>query len=157
EGFMALIPTTTEDGDLEPGDVSWCRVRVLHEGRRLTMLHRDLGFGPLLVMVEDPRLSPPSDFRDVVDDEHVVDLCETLRAVASALVEALCTSFVRLPAAMQRWLGKALLLRAASDGVLGNRTMLDRVRELPLLPTVDDDALSVSDAEALVERHGKLE
>ena len=150
-GFVALALGTD---DLE--EIGHCRVEVHREGRHLSTLQVDLGVSGVEVFVEDDALQPTPDWLGVVDDTRRRELVATLRDDANALMERICQGFDRLPAIVREQLGKILLLAIATDEQEGHGTARARYAQLPIVPTVDDRAISLADAEAIVGQDGRL-
>jgi hypothetical protein len=156
-GWMSLAYAPGTDSALRLEDMLYCHVEIYREGRHLTTLELDLGVGLLLVVVEDPALTPTADWEGVVDDAALHDLHAALRTCALAHMKDLCASFADLPFPVRRWLRTVLLLDAAKGVDTGDPAMLEHVRELPILPTVDGREISIAEAMAVLELHGRLE
>jgi hypothetical protein len=151
-GFLLLMPVPAHIDARSLDDVKHSSVDVHVQTRHLGTLELDLGCGFVAATLDDRTLTPTPDWEDVERDEAFARMHDALRAATLELLEGIVGAFPRLPAPVRRWIGTVFLLGGVHD-----EAMQRRIESLPILATVDGQALSLAEARALVDAHGQLE
>ena len=143
--------------ELEYDNLISTRVIVLHEMRVVCELELELGFGPLLVVIEDERLKPDALYEAIVRDADYQACIEDLRTYVDRLWAQLVRTYADESASARRWLARVLLHGAAwvaeHDGGERGRSL----EGLTLVPTLSGRQLTFDQIRKIATDHGKVE
>jgi hypothetical protein len=151
-----LVPEYLDPEDLDQDALDATTVEVYRERRPLAELEVDLGWGPLIAIVNDDALTPDETWEGIVQDEAWDAAVERLREAADILFARLARHPTEF-GSIRRWLTRVLLHAAARAAATGDRSRDQALREIRLFETVSGKTVGFAEIEAALAAHGQVE
>ncbi|KIG16935.1 hypothetical protein DB30_03919 [Enhygromyxa salina] len=163
EGFIvpAFGPLGHELQQLHDTALATTSVAVYRDGRFVCDMQLKLGWGPLLAVVESPKLRADELWETVVEDEHWRTVVASLRSAARRLFTLVVRNYESEVASVRRWLARVLVRAAANEVAPGQpqdgESRVDAIRSLNMFDTVSGSVISLLRIERIHAEHGAVE